>query len=97
MFCKTLEEAQAGDQLGALVRGVKRDEVKRGMMLCKPGTQKLNDCFEAQLYVLNKKEGGRSKPITTRFNSHMFSKTWDSLSQVHITKKELIMPGEDAT
>lgn len=96
MFCKTLEEAHAGDQLGALVRGLKRDDVRRGMMVCKPGTQKLVDCVEAQLYVLSKKEGGRSKPLTTRFNVQMFSKTWDSLAQVHLPKKELIMPGEDS-
>lgn len=96
MFCKTLEEAHAGDQLGALVRGVKRDDVKRGMMLCKPGSQKLVDNIEAQIYILTKKEGGRVKPVTTRFNSVMFSKTWDSLAQLHIQNKQLIMPGEDA-
>ncbi|KAE8752939.1 hypothetical protein FOCC_FOCC000284 [Frankliniella occidentalis] len=97
MFCKTLEEAHAGDQLGALIRGLKRDDVRRGMMVAKPGTQKLSDCVEAQIYVLNKKEGGRTKPITNRFNSQMFSKTWDTLNQLYVCNKELIMPGEDAT
>lgn len=96
MFCKTLEEAHAGDQLGALIRGMKRDDVRRGMVVCKPGTQKLYDAVEAQLYVLTKKEGGRTKPITSRFNSHMFSKTWDSIAQLHLVNKELLMPGEDA-
>lgn len=96
MFCKTLEEAHAGDQLGALIRGMKRDDLRRGMMICKPGSQKLYDAVEAQIYILTKKEGGRTKPITSRFNSQMFSKTWDSVSQLHLVNKELLMPGEDA-
>lgn len=96
MFCKTLEEAHAGDQLGALIRGMKRDDLRRGMMICKPGTQKLYDNVEAQVYILTKKEGGRVKPVLPRFNSQMYSKTWDSVSQLHLINKELIMPGEDA-
>jgi elongation factor Tu len=59
MFHQILEEAQAGDQLGALVRGVKRDEVRRGMIMCKPGTMKAYDHVEAQVYMLTKEEGGR--------------------------------------
>lgn len=61
MFHKILEEAQAGDQLGALIRGVKREEVRRGMALCKPGTIKQHDHFEVQVYVLKKEEGGRDR------------------------------------
>ncbi|XP_077300035.1 elongation factor Tu-like [Arctopsyche grandis] len=97
MFHKILEEAQAGDQLGALIRGVKRDDIKRGMVLAKPGSVTAQDNIEAQVYILNKDEGGREKPFTTFFQLQMFSKTWDCPAQVLLTNKEMVMPGEDAT
>lgn len=96
MFHQILDEAQAGDQLGALVRGVKRDDVRRGMILCKPGTMKQHDQMEAQVYILTKDEGGRPKPFTSYFQLTMFSKTWDCTSQILIPGKEMIMPGEDS-
>ena len=95
MFHQVLEEAQAGDQLGALVRGIKRDDVKRGMVMCKPGTMKAHDHVEAQVYILNKEEGGRHKPFMSFINLQMFSKTWDCSAQVSIPNKEMVMPGED--
>lgn len=95
MFHQILEEAQAGDQLGALVRGVKRDDIRRGMVMCKPGTVKAADQVEAQVYVLSKEEGGRSKPFTSFFQLMMFSRTWDCATQVIIHGKEMVMPGED--
>lgn len=96
MFHQILDEAQAGDQLGALVRGVKRDDIKRGMVMCKPGSVKAIDQLEAQVYVLNKDEGGRSKPFTSFFQMQMFSRTWDCAVQVTIPDKEMVMPGEDS-
>lgn len=96
MFHKILEEAHAGDQLGALVRGLKRDDVRRGMMMCKPGSMTAEDNFEAQIYVLTKEEGGRTKPLVPYMNLVMFSRTWDTAAQVLIPGKEMIMPGEDA-
>ncbi|XP_019557944.3 elongation factor Tu-like [Aedes albopictus] len=96
MFHKILEEAQAGDQLGALVRGIKRDDIKRGMVMCKPGSVKANDNFEAQVYILSKEEGGRHKPFTSFIQLQMFSRTWDCATQVQIPGKEMVMPGEDA-
>jgi len=96
MFHKILDEAQAGDQLGALVRGVKRDDIKRGMVMCKPGSVTANDQVEAQVYILNKEEGGRIKPFTSFFQLQMFSRTWDCAAQVIIPDKEMIMPGEDS-
>lgn len=97
MFHQILDEAQAGDQLGALVRGVKRDDVKRGMIMCKPGTMKAFDHLEAQVYILSKEEGGRSKPFTAFAQMQMFSKTWDCAAQITIPDgKEMIMPGEDS-
>lgn len=97
MFHQILDEAHAGDQLGALVRGVKRDDIKRGMVLCKPGTIKAADQVHAQVYILKKEEGGRTRPFTHFFSLQMFSKTWDCTAQVHIQNKDLVMPGEDAT
>lgn len=96
MFHQILDEAQAGDQLGALVRGVKRDDIKRGMVMCKPGSVKAIDQLEAQVYVLNKDEGGRSKPFTSFFQMQMFSRTWDCAVQVTLVDKEMVMPGEDS-
>ncbi|XP_063702630.1 elongation factor Tu [Culicoides brevitarsis] len=96
MFHKILEESQAGDQLGALVRGVKRDDIKRGMVMCKPGTVKAADNLEAQIYMLTKEEGGRSKPVTNYHQLQMFSRTWDCATQVQLDGKEMIMPGEDS-
>lgn len=95
MFHQILDEAQAGDQLGALVRGLKRDDIRRGMVMCKPGTVKANDQVEAQVYVLSKEEGGRVKPFTSYIQLQMFSQTWDCAAQVIIPNKEMVMPGED--
>lgn len=63
--------------------------------MCKPGTVKANDNFEAQVYVLSKEEGGRSKPFTSFFQLQMFSRTWDCAAQVIMPNKEMVMPGED--
>lgn len=95
MFHQILEEAHAGDQLGALVRGVKRDDIKRGMVMCKPGSVKALDQVEAQVYILNKDEGGRTKPFMSFIQLQMFSRTWDCAAQVIIPDKEMVMPGED--
>ncbi|KAJ8984811.1 hypothetical protein NQ317_013009 [Molorchus minor] len=96
MFHQILEEAQAGDQVGALVRGLKRDDVKRGMVMAKPGTVKSYDNIETQVYILSKEEGGRQKPFTSFFQLQMFSRTWDCAVQVIIPDKEMVMPGEDS-
>lgn len=95
MFHKTLEEAQAGDQLGALVRSIKREQIKRGMVMSKPGSVKAHDNIEAAVYILSKEEGGRSKPFTSYIQLQMFSMTWDCATQVTIPDKEMVMPGED--
>lgn len=96
MFHQILDEAQAGDQLGALVRGVKRDDIRRGMVMCKPGSVKGHDHFESQVYILTKEEGGRAKPFTSFIQLMMFSRTWDCATQVVIPGKDMVMPGEDA-
>lgn len=96
MFHQILEEAQAGDQLGALVRGLKRDDIKRGMVMAKPGTVKSFDHIESQVYILSKEEGGRPKPFTSYIQLQMFCRTWDCPAQVIVPDKEMVMPGEDS-
>ncbi|XP_029171814.1 elongation factor Tu, mitochondrial-like [Nylanderia fulva] len=97
MFHQILDEAHAGDQLGALVRGLKRDDVRRGMVMCKPGTMKAYDHIEAKVYVLSKEEGGRKKPIANLIQLQMFCKTWDIAAQCTVKDKDMAMPGEDST
>uniref|UniRef100_A0A2P2HZZ7 Elongation factor Tu, mitochondrial n=1 Tax=Hirondellea gigas TaxID=1518452 RepID=A0A2P2HZZ7_9CRUS len=96
MFHKTLDEAHAGDSMAALVRGLKRDQVRRGMFMSKPGTVKARDHVSAQVYIMTKEEGGTDKPIMNMGQVHLFSKTWDVNGQVNIPK-EMIMGGEDAS
>ncbi|XP_040047343.2 elongation factor Tu, mitochondrial [Gasterosteus aculeatus] len=96
MFHKSLDRAEAGDNLGALVRGLKREDLRRGMVLCKPGSIKPHQNIKAQVYVLSKEEGGRHKPFVTNFMPVMFSLTWDMACGVTLPKdKEMVMPGED--
>lgn len=98
MFHQILEESHAGDQLGALVRGMKRDEIRRGMIMGKPGTMKTHDHVQAQVYMLSKEEGGRKRPINNLIQLQMFSKTWDIAAQCTLPEgKEMVMPGEDCT
>lgn len=95
MFHQILDQAQAGDQLGALVRGVKRDEIRRGMIMCKPGSVKPADHVEAQVYILKKEEGGRDRPFTNFAQLNLFSKTWDCAAQVIVPGGNMLMPGTD--
>lgn len=98
MFHQNLDRAEAGDNLGALVRGLKREDVRRGMVLCKPGSIQPHSTVEAQVYILSKEEGGRHKPFVTNFMPVMFSLTWDMACRVELPEgKELVMPGEDTS
>ncbi|NXK43834.1 EFTU factor, partial [Piprites chloris] len=96
MFHKSLDRAEAGDNLGALLRGLKREDVRRGMVLAQPGTLQPQQKVEAQVYVLSPQEGGRHKPFVSNFTPVMFSYTWDIACRVILPQsKELVMPGED--
>lgn len=95
MFHKSLEEAHAGDSLGILLRGVKRDEVRRGMVVSALGQAKPVDQFEAQLYLLKKEEGGRNKPLITTMGTILYCRTVDIAAQVNITGKDMLVGGED--
>ncbi|KAI3359997.1 hypothetical protein L3Q82_014330 [Scortum barcoo] len=98
MFHKSLDRAEAGDNLGALVRGLKREDVRRGMVMCKPGSIRPHVKVKAQVYILSKEEGGRSKPFVNNFMPVMFSLTWDMACRVTLpTDKEMVMPGEDTS
>ncbi|XP_043914466.1 elongation factor Tu, mitochondrial isoform X2 [Protopterus annectens] len=98
MFHQNLDHAEAGDNLGALVRGLKREDVRRGMVMCKPGSIRPHQKVEAQVYVLSKEEGGRHKPFVTNFMPVMFSLTWDMACRVALpASKEMVMPGEDTS
>ncbi|KAI9526432.1 hypothetical protein NQZ68_039643 [Dissostichus eleginoides] len=98
MFHKSLDRAEAGDNLGALVRSLKREEVRRGMVMCKPGSIMPHKKIQAQVYILSKEEGGRHKPFVSNFMPLMFSLTWDMACRVTLSEdKEMVMPGEDTS
>lgn len=96
MFHKSLEEAHAGDSLGMLLRGVKRDEVRRGMVVSAVGHCKPCDQFEAQLYLLKKEEGGRNKPLLSTMGTLLYCRTIDIATQVNMKDREMMVGGEDA-
>ena len=98
MFRKLLDEGQAGDNIGALLRGTKREEVERGQVLAKPGSITPHSEFEGQVYVLTKEEGGRHKPFFTNYRPQFFFRTTDVTGQVSLPEgTEMCMPGDNTT
>ena len=96
MFHKVLDSADAGDNAGALLRGIERDDVSRGMVLAKPGTIKPHDEFEAQVYVLRKDEGGRHKSFFTGYRPQFYIRTMDVTGDVTLPEGvEMVMPGDN--
>ncbi|EDV22622.1 expressed hypothetical protein [Trichoplax adhaerens] len=96
MFHKNLDQAQAGDNMGALVRGIKREDIKRGMVLCAADTVKSYTKAKAQLYMLSTEEGGRKTPIVTNYAPVLYTRTADVAARVELPSgKEMCMPGED--
>lgn len=95
MFRQLLDRGEAGDQMGCLLRGVKREDIRRGMVLSKPGLYKLHNKIEAQVYLLKKEEGGRSKPYLPNFNAVMFNRSSSITVTLEIPDREMAMPGED--
>jgi len=96
MFRKLLDEGQAGDNVGCLLRGIGKDEVERGQVLCKPGSVTPHTKFEGEVYVLNKEEGGRHKPFFTNYTPQFYMRTMDVTG--HITLPEdvkMVMPGDN--
>ena len=96
MFRKLLDEGQAGDNLGALLRGTKKEEVERGQVLCKPGSITPHTEFEASVYVLTKEEGGRHKPFFTNYRPQFYFRTTDVTGTIELPAgTEMVMPGDN--
>ena len=96
MFRKLLDEAQAGDNIGALLRGVQREEIERGQVLCKPGSITCHTKFTAQVYVLTKDEGGRHTPFFNKYRPQFYFRTTDVTGVVELPEGvEMCMPGDN--
>lgn len=96
MFKKLLKEGQAGDNIGALLRGTKPEDVRRGMVLCEPGSVPVFQKFEAEVYILSKAEGGRNTPLFSGFMPQMFTRTGDITVTVNLPSDvEMVMPGDN--
>ncbi len=97
MFRKLLDSGEAGDNIGALLRGIERTDVERGQVLCKPGSITPHTKFEAQAYVLKKEEGGRHTPFFTKYRPQFYFRTTDVTGEVELPAgTEMVMPGDDA-
>jgi len=98
MFKKSLDQGQAGDNLGLLLRGVKREEVFRGQVVAAPGAQSCGTKFEAEVYVLTQEEGGRHTPFFSKYRPQFFTRTTDVTGEVTLGEgSEMVMPGDNAT
>jgi elongation factor Tu len=96
MFRKLLDEGQAGDNIGALLRGTKKEEVERGQVLAKPGSITPHTNFEAAVYVLGKEEGGRHKPFFTHYRPQFYFRTTDVTGEITLPEgTEMVMPGDN--
>ena len=98
MFRKLLDQGQAGDNIGVLLRGTKREEVERGQVLAKPGTITPHTNFEAEVYVLTKEEGGRHTPFFNKYRPQFYFRTTDVTGTVTLKEgTEMVMPGDNTT
>ncbi|MEO6697694.1 MAG: EF-Tu/IF-2/RF-3 family GTPase, partial [Gammaproteobacteria bacterium] len=96
MFRKLLDQGQAGDNVGVLLRGTKREDVERGQVLCKPGSIKPHTKFEAEVYVLSKEEGGRHTPFFNGYRPQFYFRTTDVTGACDLpTGIEMVMPGDN--
>lgn len=96
MFRKLLDQGQAGDNIGALIRGVGREEVERGQVLCKPGSIKPHTEFQSEVYVLSKEEGGRHTPFFANYRPQFYFRTTDVTGEVVLPEgTEMVMPGDN--
>jgi elongation factor Tu len=96
MFRKLLDQGQAGDNIGALIRGVGREDVERGQVLCKPGSIKPHTDFQAEVYVLSKDEGGRHTPFFANYRPQFYFRTTDVTGEVVLPEgTEMVMPGDN--
>ncbi|WP_188656280.1 elongation factor Tu, partial [Roseibium aquae] len=98
MFRKLLDSGEAGDNIGALIRGVAREEVERGQVLCKPGSVTPHTKFKAEAYILTKEEGGRHTPFFTNYRPQFYFRTTDVTGVVSLPEgTEMVMPGDNVS
>ncbi|KJF44828.1 elongation factor Tu [Draconibacterium sediminis] len=98
MFRKILDEGQAGDNVGLLLRGVDKKEIKRGQILAKPGSITPHNKFKAEVYVLKKEEGGRHTPFHNKYRPQFYLRTLDVTGEIHLEEgREMVMPGDNVT
>ena len=96
MFRKILDEGEAGDNVGLLLRGIDKDEIKRGMVICHPGQVKPHDHFKAQVYILKKEEGGRHTPFHNKYRPQFYIRTLDVTGEITLPEGvEMVMPGDN--
>ncbi|RME16717.1 MAG: elongation factor Tu, partial [Alphaproteobacteria bacterium] len=96
MFRKLLDRGEAGDNIGALLRGINRDEVERGQVLCKPGSVTPHTKFECEVYILTKEEGGRHTPFFANYRPQFYFRTTDVTGTVQLPEgTEMVMPGDN--
>ncbi|MBN8608997.1 MAG: elongation factor Tu [Deltaproteobacteria bacterium] len=98
MFRKLMDQGQAGDNVGCLLRGIEKENVERGQVLCKPGSVKTHKKFNAEVYVLKKEEGGRHKPFFTNYKPQFYMRTMDVTGTISLAEDvKMVMPGDNVT
>jgi elongation factor Tu len=98
MFRKILDRGEAGDNVGLLLRGIEKESIKRGMVICKPGTVKPHAHFKAEVYVLSKEEGGRHTPFFNKYRPQFYFRTTDVTGEITLPAGvEMVMPGDNIT
>jgi len=98
MFRKILDRGEAGDNVGLLLRGIEKTQIKRGMVICKPGSTKPHQDFKAEIYVLKKEEGGRHTPFHNKYRPQFYFRTTDVTGEINLTDgREMVMPGDNVT
>ncbi len=98
MFRKILDQGEAGDNVGLLLRGVDKDEIRRGQVIAKPGTITPHTQFKAQVYILKKEEGGRHTPFQNKYRPQFYLRTLDVTGEIHLPEgREMVMPGDNLT
>ena len=98
MFRKILDRGEAGDNVGILLRGIEKAQIKRGMVICKPGSTKPHQEFKAEIYVLKKEEGGRHTPFQNKYRPQFYFRTTDVTGEIFLTDgREMVMPGDNVS
>ncbi len=98
MFRKILDRGEAGDNVGVLLRGIEKEQIKRGMVICKPGSTTIHTEFKAEVYVLSKEEGGRHTPFFNKYRPQFYFRTTDVTGEIVLPEGvEMVMPGDNIT